>query len=114
LYAIPLSAFLGSNIFPATSSKIAYQKMMTMVLVTDTTVAVIVALATRAFALIYKIPDRVFGWIGHYGSGSDVSSIIGEVRSGAEQGIKMMSKIFEVSVAAGKSVVEASNMKKGS
>lgn len=110
LYSVPLNAFLQSTIFPATSSHIAYQRAMTMILVCDTTVAVVVALTTRSFALIYKIPDRVFGWIGHNASGSDVHSIVGEVRSGAEQGIKMMSRIFEMSVAAGKTAVQAMKM----
>lgn len=110
IYSIPLNAFLNTTIFPATSSKIFYQKIMTMILVCDTTVAVVVALATRSFSLIYKVPDKVFGWIGHNAAGSEVSSIVGEVRSGAEQGIKMMSRIFEISVAAGKTVVEATKV----
>jgi conjugal transfer/type IV secretion protein DotA/TraY len=107
LFTLPLNAYMNYDGFTVTSSDFVIERLIIYILLNQVVIYMVVGLAGRAFSLIYKIPDQVFGWIGHRGHDSDVSSMVSEAKQGAEQGIQMMQQIFKIGSAVGKVSLDA-------
>jgi len=106
-FSLPLNAYLTYKGFTVTSSNMVLERILIYILLNQVVVSMVVALASRSFSLIYKIPDQVFGWIGHREQGSEVSGMVSEAQQGAEQGIQMMTQIFQIGASVGKVSLEA-------
>jgi hypothetical protein len=110
VYSYAFSAITTFNQFTFTASSFMIDKILAYILLDQMVVYMVVAIVSRSFSLIYALPDQVFSWIGERPDDSDVHAIVNETKSGAEQGIKMMSQLFEVGVAVGKVGMESFQM----
>ncbi|NBV27768.1 hypothetical protein EBR43_00805 [bacterium] len=108
IYSYALSGFLNFEDFIFTSSTVFIEKFIAYIILDQMSVYMIIAIVNRGFGLIHQLPDQVFGWIGGKGDESDVNSIVDEAKSGAEQGIKMMSQIFDICSGVAKVGMQAS------
>ncbi len=102
LFTLPFNAYITYKNFTIFSSVFYFDRLLLFIMLNNVVVYMIIALVNRSFSLIYKIPDQVFNWIGHRGGHeSDVASMVSEAKTGAEQGIEMMTQIFNIGKAVG-------------
>lgn len=102
VYSYAMSAFLSYSQFTFTSSSFLLDKLLAYLMLNQFTIYMVVAIVSRSFSIIYQLPDQVFSWIGERGDQADVRSILHETKNGAEQGIKMMSQLFNIGIGISK------------
>jgi defect-in-organelle-trafficking protein DotA len=102
VYSYAMSAFLSYSQFTFTSSSFLLDKLLAYLMLNQFTIYMVVAIVSRSFSIIYQLPDQVFSWIGERGDQADVRSILHETKNGAEQGIKMMSELFNIGIGISK------------
>ncbi|MBM4222917.1 MAG: hypothetical protein FJ161_03870, partial [Gammaproteobacteria bacterium] len=105
LLAGPVNAYMNFPKFAASEGGII--GFLIALLMNQVIVYLVIAITTRCFSLIYRLPDQTLSWIKHRGQDSDVRSMVNEARSGAEQSIQMMQQIFEIANATGRVALDA-------
>jgi len=65
-------------------------------------IGVVLSIATRAFNLIYQVPNKVLSWIGERADHMDSSSdLLADVKRGIEKGTEVVGGVFSASSSSG-------------